>query len=301
MLSRVSKLGIAALVVLALFSVCPDTWAGSRPYEPGDPYVVLAVEPRQLSGADDYPGMWEYVYDVYGGSRSWLRYVDLRGFPTAEIANLHDGYGGRALYQFWDGRTLGGYPYWGHWLDKEQSPSYWEDTNGDGLSDAWIMPDDPGQDNYAWRSPNLWHTNGWAYAGGWSFQPDPGRVDPDGLHWDGHTVYYRSSLLFTFRLVHPNGPTNDAVEWATYVNSGDEVTGRLVGPAAAHAPEPTALSLLALGGLGARFARRKGRKPRRTAPGAHRLRGQEYIMMKRIGTHRLAPQSARHGSFLERS
>ena len=106
------KRQLMAMLVVAVLAITSSN-ALARPYQEGDSYIEL-ISYRQLGPTDDYPNQYEYVYDVIGGPNGWTRSARLLGFDaTTAVSNLHDGWNGLGLYQFWDGHTTAGYPLWG--------------------------------------------------------------------------------------------------------------------------------------------------------------------------------------------
>jgi len=158
------------LAVAPILLIVPQALA--VPYEPGLGYsrIELAAAPRQLGPTDDYPGMWEYVYDVWGGNNSWTRFASISGFDADSIANQHtattgedrDGDGDildTGVWQRWDSHSVGGYANWGGFRENSIYPSYW-----DYGSSTWKLGGTevgggnwPGQ-NTVFQYPNEWHT-----------------------------------------------------------------------------------------------------------------------------------------------
>ncbi|KKN83785.1 hypothetical protein LCGC14_0296100 [marine sediment metagenome] len=213
--------------------------AGTRSFVPGDTYVEC-ISYRQLGAGDDFPGMWEYVYDVVGSTaadgqnHAWTRDVYLRGFDGTQIVNQY--YSEWAEYtgltQRWDDHTTEGLSWWMGYQLRTEYPSYWDEVSP-GVHE-WVLPD-PADPNAAWGMINQWHT-GDEYAHELSFWNQPGLVDEDGVTWQnasGVTNFqYLAGLLLTFRIVHPYSPGD--VQWETWTNytTGDPdlVSGTTIGP-----------------------------------------------------------------------
>jgi len=247
----------SAMVLLSCLIVAAQAGAQARSFVPGDAYVEC-ISYRQLGAEDDFPGMWEYVYDVVGSTDaggenySWTRDVHLTGLDGTQVANTWtaDGTpGGTLLKQNWCAYSAGvvwdcGDPD----IDYDIYPSYWRDTDDDSVGDSWVLPTatDP---NYAWAMANDWH-DGSEYLHGNSLWKN-GIVSDNGVTWTNTSpvlmFYGLDGLLLTFRIVHPASP--GVIGWSTYHNStlGDsvEVVGTTVGPV----PEPATLSVLALGAV----------------------------------------------------
>ena len=79
---------LVALLVVAVLAPMADA---RTLYQPGLGYshIALAAAPRLLGPTDDYPGQWEYVYDVWGGNQSWTRFATITGFNADLISNIH--------------------------------------------------------------------------------------------------------------------------------------------------------------------------------------------------------------------
>ncbi len=196
------------------------TGAQGRPFMPGDAKVEI-ISYRQLGAGDDFPGMWEYVYDVIattdagGNNHAFVMNFGLTGFDSSLMANrwtdagdLWDGTGNAWDYepkQNWCAnsagvpRSFGGAIYFDRW------PSYWGVIPGTEPFNfsAWHEPKDvhplnynaydivydsnPGAVNQAWYTDNPWH-GGDEYVHGdsmWAVA-ETGRtsqvmVDPDGI------------------------------------------------------------------------------------------------------------------------
>jgi len=250
------------------------TGAQGRPFVPGDAKIEC-VSYRRLGAEDDFPGMWEYVYDVVatvdagGTNYTFGTNVGLRGFDSSLMANrwtdageLWNGTGNAWEYkpkQNWCANSAGvpmlSLPApWG--LFPDRWPSIWEDVEvSPGVfEEDWVLPTEPSYPSTNWAYDNEWH-DGTEYIHGDSFWALS--TTGYGIHFintNGLLVYYGlPGLLMTFRVVHPNAPGD--VEWYTYQNNAVEVQGITVGPVI---PEPATMSLLALGGL-AVLKRRKGK------------------------------------------
>jgi len=229
----------AVLMMLALTTVSQDAWAGLRPSMDGDA-VVECISVRQLGPADDYPDMWEYVYDVigtadeFGVNHAWTRYVDLEGFDGTQVVNQFymqsDRWDGVFLPQNWDSHCYQGDPFWSGWQDRTRHPSYWDFGTW-----QWILPN-PGDPNWEWRYLNEWHGALEYIAVRFYY---PGVPDENGVHWESYrTPSGNTGLFMTFRIVHPAAP--GAVEWSTYNNyitgDDDRVYGLITGPGGAQLP-----------------------------------------------------------------
>ncbi|REJ70422.1 MAG: PEP-CTERM sorting domain-containing protein [Planctomycetota bacterium] len=241
--------GLALLVVSSV--------AVAVPYVPGNDWaeVRLAAAPRQLGPSDDYPGQWEYVYDLWGGSQSWTRFVTIDGFDADAIANIHTAIVGEdidgdgtldetGIWQRWDSHSVGGFAPWGNFRENSIYPSYWNaGTQSWDLASSVGGGNWPGQ-NTQFELDNIWHT-GDEYAvtetainaGGFQFfDPDnsfrrwPGiQIDTDGqpgndgvqfdsfVHAANGWGFANASLELTFRIVHPNAP--GSITWSTFHNT----------------------------------------------------------------------------------
>ena len=60
------KKQLTALLVVAILAMAGSGAPGASGY------IQLAAPPRQLGAGDDFPDMWEYVYDVIGNSTSYI-------------------------------------------------------------------------------------------------------------------------------------------------------------------------------------------------------------------------------------
>ncbi|MHC4986087.1 MAG: PEP-CTERM sorting domain-containing protein [Planctomycetota bacterium] len=210
---------------------------------------------------EDFPGRWEYVYDVVastdagGVNYSWCRYTYLRGFDGTLIANVWDDAGnlqspavGNTLKQNWTAEAAGIARSFLPYTYPERWPSNWVDG-------AWELPDTT-LPSAAWGMTNSYHP-GTDYLRGDSVW-QVGETMNDGLRWENTNGFVSfqglTGLLQTFRIVHPDGPGQ--IEWGTFHNYtlGDamEVVGTTIGPV----PEPATLGMLTLGGL-ALLKRRK--------------------------------------------
>ncbi len=178
----------------------------AREAVPGDTIVQLAAAPRILGPTEDFPGMWEYAYDVVGTTDAdginygWTRFAVLHGIDTTLVANRWNDAG-----ELWDGTQADPWnfepkqrwsanaagkprPHSGT-IRYTKYPSYWgitPDTEPFNFG-AWHQPKDirvlnwqtydvvydinPGAVNQAWYTDNPWHT-GFEYPHGssvWDF------------------------------------------------------------------------------------------------------------------------------------
>ena len=202
-----------------------------------DSWVELASV-TQLGAGSDYPGAWEYVYDVYGGSNSLLTKVRLEEFEASDILNLHTASGVwgtdiTGVYQNWDATSV----LSGETGPYDRYPSTWQDTNGDSVADAWVDASAAPATN--WAMPNAWHAGDeYAIAPWGPWEPTynyPGLIYGDGtseegLSWERYSGVYMvvTGLNMTFRIVHPSPP--ETIRFETEYNGGDEVFGYITGP-----------------------------------------------------------------------
>ena len=198
-----------------------------------DTYVTC-ISATQLGAGADYPGAWEYIYDVYGGSQAWTRWISLRGFDVSTSLNLRpDGWNitsptSQYLWQRWDAHSITGYVFWGGDQWRDYSPSTW--NSGTSSWDLTGAPD---------AMVNQWHSGGDYYVHSWGF-PMYGvaAVYGDGtaderIEFDGYAIATGfTGLLMTMRIVHANEP--GTIYFTTYKNFGygadEEVYGYIVGP-----------------------------------------------------------------------
>ena len=84
-----SKIALAIMAVVLTGSIA----FADVPFQDGYTGIFLATSPRQLGAGEDFPGMWEYVYDVIGttdggGSNyTWSKQFYLSGFDSHLMAN----------------------------------------------------------------------------------------------------------------------------------------------------------------------------------------------------------------------
>ncbi len=81
-------------VVIAALAMMTGSVAYARTTVfPGDTIIELATTPRMLGAGEDFPGMWEYVYDVVGTTdaggqnRGWGNNAWLSGFDSDLMVN----------------------------------------------------------------------------------------------------------------------------------------------------------------------------------------------------------------------
>ena len=93
-----------ATLIIVTAVMLTGTIALARPAVDGDTIIQLAATPRVLGPTEDFPGMWEYVYDVVGTidgtgqNYGWTRFAWLSGFDSSLMANRWNDAGER-----WDG------------------------------------------------------------------------------------------------------------------------------------------------------------------------------------------------------
>ncbi|REJ92864.1 MAG: hypothetical protein DWQ35_11230, partial [Planctomycetota bacterium] len=242
-----------ALIAVSWFALTTrDTQAVT--YNPADTsmaFIELARPPVQLGPADDYPGMWEYIYDVNHAVGTWEANIRLRGFEADNTANLHDVGSGDRLYQLWDGHVSGGWTLWGGFWDKSIRPSYW---NGTGLQ--WGLPSDPGNPNncigcanvayefinpvhhpFEYNNASIFYGNGGGILG----DIDAGISGNDQIEFSvfnpgAPNQVGIGGLGMTFRVVHPNAP--GTIDWSIRFWAGDstDILGEIQGPAPVTGP-----------------------------------------------------------------
>ncbi len=180
-------------VTIALAVLIMSLSSSAMAWELGDSIIQLAAEPRILGPEEDFPGMWEYAYDLIGTVRedgknyTWANMVNLRGFDADLMLNRWNSAGDRwdgtqadpwnyTPRQRWTGNAAGKpIPYSGN-IYYTKWPSYWGVTPGTEPFNftAWHEPKDikqinwytyeieydanPGAVNQAWYTDNPWHS-----------------------------------------------------------------------------------------------------------------------------------------------
>ena len=195
-----------AVVAVVMTVMLTGGAAMARDAVPGDTIIQLATTPRQLGVNEDYPGMWEYVYDVVGTTDAsginygWTRFAWLEGFDANLMPNRWNDAGER-----WDGtqadpwnfepkqrwsansrgapRAFSGGLYYDEWHSMATSVPLF--PGGPSIL-QWAQPKDikilsynsyeyeedarPDAVNQAWYADNPWHEGG-EYAHGNSSWP----------------------------------------------------------------------------------------------------------------------------------
>jgi hypothetical protein len=186
---------------------------------------------RLLGPEDDFPGMWEYVYDVYANEASYFATHGLSGFDASQIVNQweYDPY----QYETAPQGTLVQYWSWGA-AHATGTDECFGSISNDQIN--WTLHAEP------WSMDNPWHAPT-DYVGGLSILKAPmwftGLVNPD----DGMSLEYvarrltgtpLTGLAQTFRIVHPSPP--GTVDWWVGTTNDGTSTGTVVGPATVVLP-----------------------------------------------------------------
>jgi hypothetical protein len=193
------NLALCGLVILALTS--------GAIAQPNSGTITLAASPRQLGAGEDFPGAWEYVYDVNIADMDYLSEHGLSGFDTSAILNQweYDPY----QYEHLPQGTL--VQYWSWWPANDYGDELcFGSYSTDGTT--WTLHGE------AWATDNPWHAPA-DYTGGSGILKAPawftGLVDEDN---DSLAYSYRrgtgtnlTGMVMTFRIVHPNAP--GTVDW----------------------------------------------------------------------------------------
>jgi hypothetical protein len=200
-------------------------------YPPGWPdgaaWVELSSVGQIATGPDT--GMFEYIYDVWGGDQTWLKYVDIDYDATLQVNQWTDTtYGLGTVDQHWCAMSQGlGIPYNGY-TDPERWPSRWLDTNGDFIKDDWVLPD---AGTHPWAYDNLWH-DGNEYIIDQHVWRQP-TLNDTGIHFTNTNGFLSSAwmvegLSMTIRVVHPYAPGETG--FSVYHYNGERVYGTVLGP-----------------------------------------------------------------------
>jgi hypothetical protein len=220
--------------------------------DPNNPsYMELAVAPRLLDAGTANNageiGMWEYVYDLYGGGASQLARWGVRGFDPTGIVNLSPiatGWGGPnpAVNQQWNAQAASNDTYSSFYDDFGTMGSYAgtyvnAERNMNGDPDEWVVPPtcrvgDVGD----YGIINTWHAPDDYVAVSWAGSKRAGSLnlagDNMGVQFDVSTSGSEIVGLFhTFRIVHPNAPGD--IEWWSYSynpGTGTTASGTILGP-----------------------------------------------------------------------
>ena len=255
------------IVALTILAMTTGSFA-ARVFQDGDTHFVLAATPRVLGAGEDFPGMWEYVYDVIattdagGQNHTWGKQAYLTGFDSNlmvnrwnDVGDIWAGTGTPSDYlpkQNWTAMAAGMGTVYNGFLNGERWPSLAVQVPlfpGGPSVMQWAQPKDVNiqwnsytyEEDYNplvvsqnWYADNPWH-DGTEYTLGESVwvSSNIGHVtEGDGIGFtntNGNLGYYGLvGLMQTIRVVHPNAPGN--ITWHTYHNDGEEVYGTILGP-----------------------------------------------------------------------
>ena len=253
------------IVALTILAIATGTFADVA-FQDGYTGIFLADTPRVLGPTEDFPGMWEYVYDVIGTTdaggqnHTWSKQFYLTGFDSHLMANrwtdagdLWDGTGTSSDYlpkQNWTAQAAGMGTVFNAFLNGERWPSLAVPVPlfpGGPTVLEWAQPKDvniawnsytysedynPNVVNQNWYADNPWH-EGTDYTLGESVWSSAALgTGGDGISFTNTnsnlSFYGLVGLMQTFRVVHPNAPGE--VTWGTYHNDGAAVTGTILGP-----------------------------------------------------------------------
>ena len=211
-----------AVLVVAMLAIAGGTALGASPGT-----IVLAEDPTFLGPGADFPGMWEYVYDVHGDA-SPVDKVTLSGLDANEIENQWDWSGPSrtgSLRQKWDWRI-------GHNAYFDERGAYGSyAVNGVG---PWILPGEEWSMDNTWHEPNDYSA---AYPFGSTTYPFPKFTWAGEIADDGQSLEFISAaqnqvvegLLLTFRIVHPYAPGN--IQWTLLsLRREGQSDGTILGP-----------------------------------------------------------------------
>jgi len=229
--------------------------------DPNNPsYMELAVAPRLLTAETANNageiGMWEYVYDLYGGGASQLARWGIRGFDAELILNqspIATGWGGaeNVLNQQWNAQAARNNSYSSFYDDFGTMGSYAgtyvnPDRNMNGDPNEWVVPPTCRVGDVGlYGIINTWHTPSdyvyVSFAGTKQAGVLTGIGGPvEGVQFNASTSSNEIDGLFhTFRIVHPNAPGE--IEWWSYSfnpGTGTTASGTILGPGAGSGPPP---------------------------------------------------------------
>jgi len=194
-------------MVLALAAAVPSQALREVNKVDGYDGYVECLTYRQLDAGDDYPGAWEYIYDVYGGSQASTQSIGLRGFDATSMLNLETGASWNTtsptdqyLWQRRDAHSFMGYAFWGWDQWKDYSPSTWEDTGGSVYD--WVLTGRASATLNNWHVPDDYHVHEWGMPMlGEAAVVDDG-LNSEGLMFDTYAVATDwTGLYATFRVV----------------------------------------------------------------------------------------------------
>ena len=216
------RTGITVAIVATLMLTAG--FATAREFQDGDAEIVLVGAPTQLGAGSDFPGMWEYVYDLVattdagGQNHTWGKRAWLEGFDSALMVNrwthdgtLYAGTGNGADYvpkqnwcanSNWVPRSYNSGIYTNRWPSMGGMVELFP---GGPMVEGWELPSDPttswynpANESINWELDNPWHDPSHYIRGDsyWSFSEMTGTFvdgdlieDPDGIPDSGDEIY----------------------------------------------------------------------------------------------------------------
>ncbi len=244
-MKTITSLVVVAMLAVTASSALAYTTAPTPPsgHPAGHGWVQLSSYTYMESGP--YAGSYEYVYDLYNDSATYLRQLWME-FDTSNLVNVIDG----DIKHTWCAEAAGKPRPFSGGLDFDTYPSYWV-TKPD-FTQGWAQPKDilitsynsyvfsadarPTAPNQAWYMDNVWHTGG-QYGGNgiWTFRA--GDVSETGIYFNSDNGLYtgdRSSagLALTFVLYDPSPVGSGNIAFS--INQG--VSGVVDGPMGVVSP-----------------------------------------------------------------
>jgi hypothetical protein len=240
-MKKITSLVMVAALAFTASSALAYTTDPTPPsgHPAGHGWVQLSSYNYMTSGP--YAGSYEYVYDLYNDSSTYLRQLSM-DFDTSGVLNNIDG----SLRHTWCAEAAGKPRAFGGGLDFDTYPSYW--VTLPDFTQQWAQPKDilptsynsyvysadarPTAPNQAWYTDNIWHDGGEYQGNGiWTFRD--GAISDTNIYFNSDNGLFtgdRSSpgLALTFVIYHTSPVEAGSISFA--INQG--VSGVVDGPSA---------------------------------------------------------------------